>query len=223
MKHINGGPVPDLMRGVALPAWLLCLTLLSGCIADDTPVDPAVDDASVTELVAEPQIIEWDGYTTHAVFDPLAHMKDPETVLWPIQQAGFLVEIADVPEAIEVMVSWEGDAGYMLHPHYTAENDEALGGDTLYYGYPSEMFTTSPGCIRLPAEDMAAGMWPMMVHPQSGTMNHAFTITVGILGAEGVVLDDMHGHRSDGASPVDNREVDPCAFLVEPEASEAEA
>lgn len=202
------------MRWTATCALALLLAGLAGC-ADEAPglgEEAAADDGAAP---VEPHLIEWHGHIVHSRLDFLAHTKDPETVLFPLQQAGFLVEVHDVPEAIEVMVSWNGDAGFRLHPHYKAEDDPGLGGDTLYYGYLSDMFDQSPGCIRVPAEDMAAGVWPMMIHPRDGTMGVDYTITVGIVGAEGHVMDERHGHRSDGEAPVVDHGVEPCELLVE--------
>lgn len=200
----------------ALPILLLAMMAMSGCISDSQVGPMPNSDVSTEPIMDAPQILEWIGHTAVANLDMLAHMKDPEGVIYPVQQAGFLVDIPEVPTAIEVMVSWEGNGGYMLHPHYTAENDEALGGDTLYYGYMSEMFSESPGCIRIPAADMAAGTWPMMIHPSSSTRDSDYTITVGIVGATGTIPDKMHGHRSDGDSPVEDHGVEPCEFLGQP-------
>lgn len=200
------------MRASLWCCLLLASTALSGCLGEEGSPTTDVPAAPEPEA-AVPHIIEWNGHITHSALDMFAHMKDPEKIVWPVQQAGFLVEIDEMPEAIEVMVSWEGNAGFYLHPHYTAESDPAIGGDTLYYGYFSELFTSSPGCIRIPQADMAAGEWPMMIHPQRGTMDVDYTITVGILGAEGKVPPDMHGHRTDGDSPVEDHGIEECVFL----------
>lgn len=189
---------------------------LSGCLSGgENPAGAtAADEDQQPEATAEVQLLEWDGHIVHSALDSAAHFKDPETVLYPVQQAGFIVVLQEAPQAIEVMISWEDpEAGFRLHPHYTAENDPELGGDTLYYGYLSDMFDESPGCIRIPSEDMAAGKWPMMMHPRSGTMDADYTITVAIQGAEGTILDDMHGHRSDGDSPVVDHGVEACQLL----------
>lgn len=203
------------MRVAAMVLVLVAMTL-AGCADSDPPSPEGRDGASDNEGASPAlQIIDWDGYVAHAALDGLAHMKDPETVLFPVQQAGFLVEIDPAPQAIEVMVSWDDpEAGFRLHPHYTARYDEQPGGETLYYGYRSDMFDASPGCVRVPQADMAAGTWPMMIHPADGTMDVEYTITVGIVDATGVVLDERHGHRSDGPSPVEDHGVDPCRLLM---------
>lgn len=206
-------------RGVVAVGLVVAAMMVSGCLGDGRQLTgTATEDAfHGQDDEAEIHRIEWEGYILHSALDPFAHMKDPETVIYPVQQAGFLVEIDEPPEAIEVMVSWDdADAGFRLHPHYTAKYDRALGGETLYYGYLSEMFDASPGCVRIPVADMAAGTWPMMIHPASGTTDVDYTITVGIVGAAGVVLEERHGHRSDGPAPVEDHGVEPCQFLVEP-------
>ncbi len=203
--------------GVVFVSLLMATIMVSGCLGDGGPATGTTADDPTYEEPNEASIqrVEWDGYILHWALDPFAHMKDPETIVYPVQQAGFLVEIKEPPKAIEVMVAWDDpDAGFRLHPHYTAKYDRELGGETLYYGYLSEMFQASPGCVRIPDADMAAGTWPMMIHPASGTMDVEYTITVGIVGAAGVVLDDRHGHRSDGPAPVEDHGIEPCEFLV---------
>lgn len=202
----------------AWPALLLTFLAFAGCLgADEAPADDGVETMEAQDATeSDPSVLTWDGHTLIGVLDPAAHMKDPEGVIFPVHQAGFLVEISDEPSAIEVMVAWDASQGgsFVLHPHYTAEYDEALGGDTLYYGYPSERFTEGKGCIRLPQADMAAGSWPMMIHSAMTDKEIDYTITVAIWNATGVVPDAMHGHRSDGDSPVDDHDVDPCRFLL---------
>lgn len=204
------------MRSRVAVVTLAFLTMsLAGCAGQEDPTTDAATPPADGKGTVDPQIIEWEGYILHSALDGAAHMKDPETVVFPVQQAGFLVEIDEAPQAIEVMVSWDNaDAEFRLHPHYTAKYDDELGGETLYYGYLSDMFDVSPGCVRIPQADMAAGTWPMMIHPASGTTDTAYTITVGVVGATGVILDERHGHRSDGPSPVEDHGVEPCQFLL---------
>ncbi len=186
-----------------------CL-LLSGCLGDEAVVDAAPEEASAAE---EPFLLEWNGYVAHGMVDVFMHVQPTEPLLYAVQPAGFSMEIPDQPEAIEVQVAWDGDAGFYLHPHYVVEEEPAMGGTTTYYGYFSDLFETSPGCIRIPADDMAAGTWQMMIHPTSNTVDTDFTITVGIVGAQGKVLPEMHGHRFDGETDLQDHGWEPCQLL----------
>lgn len=191
---------------------LVLVALLAGCAA---PAAPASDDASIeAESVmpaVEPFLLELKGHTVTGVIDQPNHAQPFETVIFNVQQAGWNVKIDEVPQAIEVRVDWKGEGAFTLHPHFYKGDDAS--GQTIYYGYHSQQFTTGTGCIRLTDADMAAGVWPMMVHPSAETQNMPFTITVGILGAEGVLMDDLHGHRADMNFDIQEHEIGECQFL----------
>lgn len=190
---------------------LVLVALLAGCTA---PAAPTADEPENDVVAAAPAsdvfTIELKGNVIAGVLDLRNHDQPGEQVIFPFQKAGWNLQIDEVPQAIEVRVDWEGDGAFMLHPHWL-KGDE--GGRTKYYGYHSDQFTSGTGCIRLPDEDMATGVWPMMVHPAFQTVNTEFTITVGILGAEASVRPELHGHRADGAYDIDDHGVADCEFL----------
>lgn len=197
---------------------LTLVMLLPGCLDGG---GEATDDAIVEEAL-EVYELEWQGHVVLGPVDWFMHMQPTEPLLYDIQPAGFSMGIDDVPQAIEVRLEWEGAGAFHLHPHYVVEHDADTGGDTHYYGYWSDRLTESPACIRIPDADMAAGQWQMMIHPADNTMRDVdFTITVGVLGAEGRVLPEMHGHRADGDSHLEDHGWEPCQFMLETEPSEA--
>lgn len=197
----------------SLIVLLVPAIVLAGCAA---PADEALDQVQDLPVdVAEPELFltEFVGHTMVGAADTLAHQLPFETYLWNAQQAGWLLELKEKPAAIEVRVDWEGEGAYRLHPHlYLGDDDQ---GVTQYYGYHSETFTGGTGCIRLNPEDMAAGIWPMMVHPASDMVMGDFTITVGVLGVQGEVLPEMHGHRADMNYVITDRDVFPCEYLAD--------
>lgn len=196
------------MRSFALLS--LSLTALAGCTAPAPTPSETTDfvDASVT--IPAPFLVKLQGNVVFGVLDVQNHDQPTEQAIFPFQKAGWNLQIDDVPQAIEVRVDWTGDGEFMLHPHWL-KGDEA--GRTKYYGYHSPTYDTGTGCIRLPEEDLTTGVWPMMVHPGFQTTNTAFTITVGIVGADATVRPELHGHRADGMYDIEEHKVGECQFL----------
>jgi hypothetical protein len=194
-----------------LIAMLVGTILVAGC----TSPAPAETNPGALEAPAaaalEPFELVWKGNVVVGVLDARNHDQPGEQVIFPFQKAGFNMEIKDMPEAIEVRVDWSGPGSFRLHPHYYKGDDAS--GTTQYYGYHSPTYTDGTGCIRLTDADMAPGVWPMMIHPGFDTRNIEFTITVGILGATGTVMPDLHGHRADGNYVIEEHEIAECQFL----------
>jgi len=190
---------------------LVSIALLAGCTTPPaTPNEAAaIDTSSVSESV-EPFLLKLEGNVIVGVLDRRNHDQPGEQVIFPVQKAGWNIQIDEVPQAIEVRVDWEGDGAFTLHPHWYKGEE---GGRTKYYGYHSQQFTSGTGCIRLPEADMTTGVWPMMIHPGMQTMNAEFTITVGIIGADASVRPELHGHRADGKYDIEEHKVGECQFL----------
>lgn len=202
--------------------WLLALTavmMLSGCIEGGaetngvgTEGDPSGDTSDVSQEA--PFILEWDGYVAAAPVDVFMHIRPTEDVLYEVQPAGFSLDVTGEPTAIEVMIQWEGDGAFVLHPHYVVDHEAELGGDTEYYGYLSDTFEESGGCMQIPVEDVVAGQWQMMIHPRDNNMvDTSFTITMGVLGGEAEEREEFHGHRWDGDTIMEDHGYDACSFL----------
>lgn len=192
---------------------LVLAALAAGCV---TPTESSVAnnglEAPSVDALAEPFILEWKGHVVVGALDVKNHDQPTEQFIFPYQQAGFNIEVPDAPQAIEVRVDWKGEGSFHMHPHWLKGDDAT--GQTQYYGYFSPEYTTGTGCIRLPEEDMAPGVWPMMIHPGWTNANIDFTITVGLLGTTAKVLPEMHGHRADGNYYIADHEVLECQFLA---------
>lgn len=190
----------------------------AGCLEADAPSagDEAGADAPTAGGQREAQRLEWKGHVVFGVLDAFAHDQPTEEPIFGVQQAGFNVHLEEMPEAIEVRVDWTAPpgapAGFRMHPHFLVGDDAS--GTTRYYGYFSPMYTTAPGCIRIPAADMAAGLWPMMIHPNPNTVQADFTLTVGVVGATPMLMKDLHGHRADGNYVIEDHAEEECQFLV---------
>ncbi len=202
----------------------VALLLVAGCIGIGDASD--IDEGSTEEPLTatqdeatevEPFLMELDGYVLVGYLDIFMHLHPTETLLYDVQPSGWSFEVDEVPEAIEMRVDWDTDADFRLHPHFVVDHDESPGGSTEYYGYFSPWFDESPGCVRIPAEDMAAGTWQAMIHPSGTAVDTPFTVTVGIVGAQAELLDEIHGHRADGTWTLEDRGWEPCEFLDEPE------
>jgi hypothetical protein len=196
-------------------AWTILAILAAGCVTPAASVTPASSPATSTAAAqAEPpQIIKWTGHIVQGQLDYFGHDQPFEQFIFPVQQAGFLLNITPAPKAIEVRVDWKDAKGasFMLHPHY--DLGDAANGTTMYNGYLSPMYTQSPGCIRIPDNEMAAGVWPMMVHPGQTTVDVTFTITVAVFDAHAAILPQLHGHRADGKYYIYDHHVEPCRVL----------
>lgn len=202
--------------------FLLSLTLLSlafaGCLGAPTEsagdVAPAAD-APATNATA-PVVHEWSGYVIDSMIEGPTHMRPSEDVMWSQMQEGMLFNIEEVPQAFEVALSWDGPGEFMIMLHSHKEH-----GSNAYVEHISALDGENPKCIRVPTEDLTAGVWQIMVHSENAR-DTTFTLNPILLGGKGAwVEDDRHGHwLQDGMFEVEEHEVETCSmFTPEPAAT----
>lgn len=195
------------MRLVVLAVLAL---LAAGCVnapADDLAGASVDGDALALEALPEPTVTEWSGFVLSSDIEGPTHMRPTEDAMWPIMQEGILFSIDELPQAMEVTLSWDGPGEFMIMLHSHKEH-----GTNVYVEHISELDDVNPKCIRVPTEDITEGVWQVMVH-SSGAQQTGFTLGTALYGGAGhVVEDDRHGHwPQDGSFEVDEHEILPCA------------
>jgi hypothetical protein len=200
------------------PLLLLAVLTLAtaGCLATPEAVEePALatlPGAAAVEDLGEPFVLDWTGHILTGQFRGFAHGRITEDAMWPVQQEGFLLDLHEVPKAMEVSLDWEGEGEFliMLHSH------KAEGTNT-YVEHITDMSAEKPKCLRVPTEDLTEGHWQVMVHTGQDTTNVDYTLTVTTWGVEtSVVEDERHGHwPQDGGFEVDEHEILPCEGMPE--------
>ena len=188
------------------------LVALAGCLAAPQ-AEPAEEQppgavAPASADLGEPYVLTWTGQVlAGGPLGGFSHMRPYEDVVWPVQQVGFLLDLPEVPQAVEVELAWEGGGQWliMLHSH-------KADGTNTYVEHITEFSDQQPQCLRVPTEDLTAGHWQVMVHTDDEPRNAGFTLTVRTWGVEGsVVEDERHGHwLHDGAFDVDEHDILPC-------------
>lgn len=199
---------------------LLAIPLIvAGCVTPPVDEAAAPNAATASEALAiEPVVLDWKGHVSLSELGMFMHRRPTEDVFWPIHQEGFLLDVQELPQAMEVAVEWTNlpDGArqmIMLHSH-KAE------GTNAYVEHVTEFDEAAPKCLRVPAADLAAGHWQVMIH-QDGATNADFTLKVITVGGKAVVDDsDLHGHKpEDGAFEVEEHEIEPCQLYQPAEAA----
>jgi len=188
-------------------AVLTCLALLAaGCVSAPSEVDGASAAPRDAALPA-PQLFEWSGHIVESALEGPTHVRPTEDVLWPLFQEGILFSIDEAPQALEVSLSWDGPGELMIMLHSHKEH-----GTNAYVEHVSPMDDVNPKCIRVPIEDIVAGVWQVMIHSR-GARDTTFTLGISLAGGAGhIVEDDRHGHwLQDGSFEVEEHDVLPCA------------
>lgn len=202
------------MRLVLLASALV----LAGCVTPPAAVsDPAPQTTDAAPEAPVPTVLEWTGHISVSEIGLFMHTRPTEDVFWPIHQEGFLLDVQELPQVMEVALEWASvpDGArhmIMLHSH-KAE------GTNAYVEHITEFDDTAPKCLRVPTEDLATGHWQIMIH-QDGATNSDYTLKVLTVGGKAVVDDsELHGHkREDGAFEVEEHEIEPCTLYAPPAA-----
>ena len=189
------------MRGLAA---LLILALLAGCVASPAgTVEPADADAAA---LPEPTLIEWSGHVIASEIEGPTHARPSEDVMWPLMQEGILFSVDEVPQQMDVTLSWDGPGAFMIMLH-----SHKAHGTNAYVEHITALDEENPKCLRVPTEDLTAGVWQVMVHSE-GAQQTDFTLGIAMTGGAGhIVEDDRHGHwLQDGGFEVEEHEIWPC-------------
>lgn len=198
------------------PLLVLTLALLaaaaSGCIR--APAEPlAQNDVTAAPAadapLAEPQVLSWDGHITASPFGALAHSRDTEAAAFPVQTEGFVLDVTEVPQSMEVGLDWPGPGTAMVMvstPHVDGKGVEYFTG----------MAEAGAQCLAIPAEGLMTGAWSVMIHTD-GAVNADYTFTVTTVGGAAAILAG-EPHSSAEAAETTEGEALPCAEAAAPEA-----
>jgi hypothetical protein len=187
------------------------LVLATGCVAPSAGLDAAGVDAAS----ALPDLAAYDttfrGKIPLSALGMLGHSRPEEDLLWPVSQVGFLLNLSATPLAYEVRLTqtsavpgtaWQ----IMLHSH------KAHGTNT-YVEHVTEFSTDREACLRVPAADLTAGTWQVMVHSSEETANAEYELKVTTWGIQGRIEPDRHGH-GEGAFNVDKHSIEACTGML---------
>lgn len=192
----------------------MAIVLLSGCLGDTT--DPTVDGTGASrgaafETPSEPLRQVFEGHLlVGAAFELPAHFTPTDELVRPIWSTGFVVEITEAPEILEIRVDWttSGPTDLMLMAHgpHGAERPEEKGWSEYTTHEASEpvFATVGPLCMRIPAADVEQDLvsaaehgshpyWYPMVHSHVGA-DVDLTFTVTSVGGAVAIPDAVHGH-----------------------------
>lgn len=202
--------MPDTLSPLAGFLGLLVI-LVSGCV-DDVAVPPAHAQEPSSLLVDNVERVTWTGHLLVGAGRELpAHLMPFEQYVAPVWRTGFVVEILEAPDILEVRLDWTS-AGpiqimMMTHAPHGAERPEEPGWSeystqdgTLDYA------SASPLCMRLPAKDLAEDLahvkehggqphWYPMAHSLVG-LDVGLRFTVSSVGGTLQIPDTFHGHTT---------------------------
>lgn len=201
---------------------LLIVSVLSGCSGQTKDLgDPSSPEgiqgtlgASSSPEAAEatPTVFNWTGRVLDTDSEDYTHVRPTEDALWPVSKSGILFSVDKLPQTMEVSLDWKGSGQFkiMLHSH-------KAHGTNVYVEHVTKMDRENPKCLRVPAKDLAEGVWQVMVH-SNRTMQTDFTLHIGLLGGAGhIIEDERHGHWvQDGDFKVDLHDIEPCRLLQAP-------
>lgn len=189
---------------------LLAAAFLAGCVspAAEAPVETTAAADPMSAPVAF-ETLEWSGHVMTSTGEVLTHFRPTEDVLRPVEQEGILVDVPEGITALEVALHWEGPGEFMIMLH----SHKGEGG---YVEHITELDDVDPKCLRVPAEDVTAGHWQVMVHSQ-GAQQTDFTLEVLTVGGAATMLDERHGHATNEAvtgNDIDKHEPEACTMYV---------
>lgn len=182
----------------ALLALAVLAAAVSGCISQSQPLDAPASDALAT---LKPVLATWDGRITASQLGMLAHNRDTEMQARDIQREGFVFEVTDVPQVMEVELAWQGEGNLL-----SMVSSPSVDGKGVEYF--SDFATESPICIRIPTEGIMTGKWQVMAHSQE-TRDLDFTFTVKTIGGAGSILQG-EPHSSAEATETTEGKSEPC-------------
>lgn len=193
---------------------LATVAISAGCFGNSGGGTTLTDLSEVpgVEPPVEAEVLQLSGHIVSSAIDGPSHSRPTEDALWPVQQQGHLVNVAEGVTELEVALAWRGpgDLMIMLHSH-------KAHGTNVYVEHVSAMDEANPKCIRVPLEDVLPGDWQVMVH-SSGAESTDWEILVLTVGPRATLINDRHGHwPQDGAFEVDEHEVEACNLYALPE------
>jgi hypothetical protein len=179
-----------------LLAPLVALTALAGCLGTGAPSDPSAAEAlappTLPALVPVDLVFE-SGWMVGGAFEATAHFMPSEEVTGPVWKSGFVLDVTEVPQDLQLRLDWTAAPGTAMLLMAHAPHDDHRAEEKGWSEYTTEFSEASPLCIRIPPEDLLAGYWYVMVHSRTSA-DLTFTITATTLGGAATILDGPHGH-----------------------------
>ena len=158
-----------------------------------TPLGPNVEPLADALGVAPVDHVFESGWVVGAAFEPTAHFVPSEEVTAPLWRSGFILDITEVPQDLQLRLDWTAAPGTRMLLMAHAPHDHHRPEEKGWSEYTTEFSDQSPLCIRIPPEDLLPGYWYVMTHSQVSA-DVAFTITATTLGGAVEILPGPHGH-----------------------------
>ncbi|HEV8358839.1 MAG TPA: hypothetical protein VGR28_00135 [Candidatus Thermoplasmatota archaeon] len=176
--------------------------LFAGCINQAQPQPLPTDAPAATPVAApEPVTATWNGRVLLSPLGMLAHNRDTEPLVAPIQAEGFVFEITEVPQSMMVELHWPGPGTALIMvstPHVEGKGFE----------YFTEMSSEAHQCLMIPPAELEPGLWQVMVHTD-GSALAAFDFDVTTVGGVAAILQG-EPHSSAEAAETQERDELPC-------------
>lgn len=195
---------------VLILALLAAAVAASGCIR--APAEPlqqtdATAPPAAGGAMPEPQVLTWDGHITASPLGMLAHSRDTEATAAPVQSEGFVLDVAEPPQVLEVRLAWPGPGSALVMvstPHVDGKGEE----------YFTAMSEDAEQCLAIPPEGIIAGAWSVMIHTE-GAVDADYTFSVTTVGGAASIRE---GEPHSSAEPAETTEAEalPCAEAPAP-------
>ena len=168
---------------------LLAAALLSaGCVTLPGQEAATLEAAADPAALVEPVVQELTGHATASPLARLAHI-DPRTeaLVAPVQREGFILDIQEVPQMLQIEIEWDGTARGSMAPMVNVPTSQ----DGQVVDYFGELSDSGLACMRLPVEELKADRISIMAHSQMA-VNIDFVLRVTTVGGAATLLDAPH-------------------------------
>lgn len=185
---------------------LAAAALMAGCVSVPSAEEDVAPQDAATVPAAEPVVQEFEGHMTASALAPLAHQNsDMEMMVADVQREGFLLEVAEVPDVLQIDLEWTA-----LTP--MAEMATMVNVPTSTDGTVLDFFSEWSGsgsvCIRIPVEDIQVGPLSVMAHSRNAA-DVDYVIRVTTIGGD-VTLHADRGHMEVEREDGEARDALPC-------------
>lgn len=186
------------MSKFVFPAVLMIAIVgFAGCV-DPMPVPPGTSTSMTNDETTElpvllPTNVSWKGHLlVGAAYEAPAHFTPSENHVGSVWSAGFILDVTEMPTAMEVALDWTGLSGQLeLMVHAPANHSSH---DT-WTEYATPMSDDRHQCLRIAEKDLKVGHWYLMAHSTYGAAID-LTITATLWEGSAAIVSGAHGHES---------------------------
>lgn len=218
-------PITRPQRVHRLPRWVglgfgVVLLVTAGCVSPADAPQGETGTALPWPPNAPPQQLTWDGYLrVGAMGETAGHMRPSADLTEGLWRPGFVLEIVEAPDVLEVTLNWTSDGPanlYMVvHAPVAAQRSNESGFPQYNTHAMRDMLQgqggadSGPLCMSIPHADVLDDMahvengtagahayWYVMAHSHAG-LNVDIQFTVTTVGGAVSIPDVAHGYNTD--------------------------